>query len=304
MMSGILVPKLRILGDRPFFYPLSSADEIRPLRRFGNLDVTISMSAVSLFHEPQRVKRSNRRWFTFALNPLIRSWINSPKTLENLRVLPPDTPRNVQNRSKSRSTEPRPSGVFLTRVTHRECPAKMSRVDRPSRRLVRRKGCEAVSGRSFKSTSSTTWMSSTLNVVNLSCGLISWPMRARLLIPLKVFAQKRAALQLAAPGGNVKDGLFNSICCCRCCFHQDLLVAFLVAVEVPDEMSQSLPPHRLFIARDGYWRGYFVMDRGSHGTRRTRPSPGPFCSIQNRGRRPNLFESTCHAACSSSGNKV
>ena len=30
--------------------------------------------------------------------------------------------------------------------------------------------------------------------------------------------------------------------------------------ELPDELSRSLPPHRLFIARDGYWRGYFVME--------------------------------------------
>lgn len=30
--------------------------------------------------------------------------------------------------------------------------------------------------------------------------------------------------------------------------------------DLPDELSRSLPPHRLFIARDGYWRGYFVME--------------------------------------------
>ena len=30
--------------------------------------------------------------------------------------------------------------------------------------------------------------------------------------------------------------------------------------ELPDELSRSLPPHRLFIARDGYWRGYFAME--------------------------------------------
>ena len=30
--------------------------------------------------------------------------------------------------------------------------------------------------------------------------------------------------------------------------------------DLPDELSQSLPPNRLFIALDGYWRGYFVME--------------------------------------------
>jgi len=28
---------------------------------------------------------------------------------------------------------------------------------------------------------------------------------------------------------------------------------------LPDELSQSPPPHRLFIAGDGYWRGYFHL---------------------------------------------
>jgi hypothetical protein len=28
---------------------------------------------------------------------------------------------------------------------------------------------------------------------------------------------------------------------------------------LPDELSQSPPPCRLFIARDGYWRGYFEL---------------------------------------------